>query len=161
MVERFTADVETLATWWDVKPVMLEYVQPRIPRLYPLTNAHQKFIDAVSTTIQPRDITLASPAPSEVLSSESLDQINHAFITGISLCGAVIPAKFLTLFVSIPYLGIGNTITSSGSRTLKQHRLRERFQAPVEPLEDQVLVHQIWFLVFDNSSFSPPPLPFQ
>lgn len=149
--------------------MMLKYVQPRIPRLYPPTNTHQDFVKAVSATIQkPRDNNLATPAgtptPSDVLSSQSLnqclDQIDKTFITGISLRGAVKPDKFLTLFVSIPYLGIGTTVTSSGSRTLKQYRLREPLNNPVKFPEAQVLVHQIWFLVFDNSSF-PPPFPLQ
>ncbi|KAL0630725.1 hypothetical protein Q9L58_010424, partial [Maublancomyces gigas] len=121
----------------------------------------QDFVKAVSATIQkPRDQNLAAPAgtptPSDVLSSQSLnqglDQIGKTFITGISLRGAVKPDKFLTLFVSIPYLGIGSTVRSSGSRTLKQYRLREPLNDLVTFLEDQVLVHQIWFLVFDNKT---------
>lgn len=87
------------------------------------------------------------PDPSDVLESASLDR-RGGFITGISLRAAAKPTEFLTLFVSIPYLGIGTgTSTTSGSRTLSQYRLRDTAS---QSFEDQVMVHQTWFLVFDN-----------
>lgn len=108
------------------------------------------------------------PDPSTVLDAISLDHRKNystdptnaeTFITGISLRAAVKPDKFLTLFVSIPYLGIGAKISRSGSRTLPQYRLRRPPTIPRLDTTDTILVHQTWFLVFDNGLTPPPPPP--
>lgn len=114
----------------------------------------------------------ASPSdgtsPSDVLDvrfsclDHSKDTTNLAclgdFITGVSLRASTKP-KFLALFISIPYLGVGADISASGSRTLKQYRLRTPFKpatssgGPAPPSTSsgvQILVHQTWFLCFDN-----------
>lgn len=60
------------------------------------------------------------------------------------------PKKFLTLFTSIPYLGFGKRTSPSGSRTLRQYLLRESVVDTRIRSEPEILVHQTWFLVFDN-----------
>lgn len=92
--------------------------------------------------------------PSMVLDSGNLDNY-EGFITGISLCAAFDPKKFLTLFVSIPYLGLGTGTAWGESRTLYQYRFQQSGIRGNIPKE-QVLVHQKWFLIFDNGlSYSP------
>ncbi|KAL0631447.1 hypothetical protein Q9L58_009692 [Maublancomyces gigas] len=142
-------------------------------------------------------------SPSDVLDvrfsclDHSKDNTNLAslgdFITGVSLRAATKP-KFLALFISIPYLGVGADISASGSRTLKQYRLRTPFKpappptspggpapptspggpappptspggpappptspgVPASPTSSrvQILVHQTWFLCFDNEKIA-------
>lgn len=86
--------------------------------------------------------------PSMVLDSGNLDNY-EGFIAGISLCAAFDPKKFLTLFVSIPYLGLGTGTALGESRSLYQYRFQQSGIRGNIPKE-QVLVHQKWFLIFDN-----------
>lgn len=98
--------------------------------------------------------------PSAVLAAASLDhhQLHRhpdyhtpeSFITGIALRGGIEPDKFLTLFVSIPYLGIGDESTTSGSRTLQHYRLGGAPEGQSQSVENMILVHQTWFLTFDS-----------
>lgn len=107
---------------------------------------------APSTTSSHRD-----HGPSTVFDAESLENPFH-FVTGISLRAATGPTGFLTLFVSIPYLGVGSNPTLDGSRTLSQYRLNDNSVTGLPEVDEksqalpegQVLVHQIWFLVFNN-----------
>lgn len=134
---------------------------------YPTNFSRQEFINAaVSASPESRAPSTTSShrghGPSTVFDAESLEKHDH-FITGISLRAATRPKEFLTLFVSIPYLGVGNDPTLNGSRNLGQYRLNNHPGAgssgvdekPSAPLEYQVLVHQIWFLVFNNGIFHP------
>lgn len=105
--------------------------------------------------------TFDNHSPASVFDAQSLDNHNH-FITGVSLRAATRPIEFLTLFVSIPYLGVGGKTTRNGSRTLSEYRLRDRPETGpsgnlvyIETHKAQVLVHQIWFLVFNNSISHP------
>lgn len=77
------------------------------------------------------------------------------FMTGISLRGEKEPNKFLTLFVSIPYLGIGTETTISESQSLRQYRLRRPAKESIAYLPDQIIVHKAWFLVFDDGLSLP------
>lgn len=107
------------------------------------------------------------PDPSAVLAASSLDYhelqlhpdhpTSENFITGISLRGGTEPNKFLTLFISIPYLGIGDKVTGSRGRTLDQYRMREAPTEHSQIVENAILVHQTWLLAFDSGELSTLP----
>lgn len=102
----------------------------------------------------------------------------YGFITGISLRAAYGHHQFLTLFISIPHLGlrrdtgaggqskpwdsgttaeeVGNRM--EGSRTLREYRLQQIAEEAMSSRET-ILVHQTWFFVFDNGSTSFAPSP--
>lgn len=121
--------------------------------------------------------------PSDVLDASCLDHSKDNtnleslgdFVTGVSLRATTKSMEFLTLFVSIPYLGVGAETSVSESRTLKKYRLRTPFKpgvltvggvipggpAPAAQTRGftssggpgggvHILVHQTWFLCFDN-----------
>lgn len=103
------------------------------------------------------------PLASSVLDSPSLENRNlmwnpgnrpntprvYGFISGISLRAAFKDHQFLTLFISIPYLGLGTKTSLEGSRTLREYRLHQ-LEEQVNSPGKKVLVHQTWFLIFDN-----------
>lgn len=95
----------------------------------------------------------SSKAP-EVLKANSLDTFGN-FITGVSLRASYNP-RYFTIFVSIPYLGVGYAPLNYESRTLLQYRLRQptNLQAnntpPTATPARDILVHQTWLLSFHD-----------
>lgn len=99
---------------------------------------------------------------------------HYGFVTGISLRATYEANSSLSLFVSIPYLGLGKDTTRAaekqvmnwsvstpigdisnrmeGSRTLREYRL-QHIAGEINCSVNTALVHQRWFLVFDNGLF--------
>lgn len=102
------------------------------------------------------------PDPASVLDSGGLRKYGDGkFITGISFVASPAP-KFLMLFVSIPYLGLGSPTSGSGSRTLRQYRHQSPMEGKVVVVGSpvpEIVVHQTWFLVFNDGLPSPAPPP--
>lgn len=98
----------------------------------------------------------------------------YGFVTGISLRATYEANSSLSLFISIPYLGLGKDTTRAaekqivnwndstpigdisnrmeGSRTLREYRL-QHIAGEIDCSVNTALVHQRWFLVFDNGLF--------